>query len=107
MAERIYAVPVVELVAVLVGGHNVEQQDVLGGGVQPRQAELHLGKHLPEYGRRRVSTIQLYSVHVDVYGLKVFVHSKETKPMYSLHAAVQSTCRCTVYMQQYSVHVDV
>ena len=37
-----------ELVSVVVGGDDVEQQDVLGLGVQPRQPELHLREHLPE-----------------------------------------------------------
>lgn len=37
-----------EFVAVVVGGHDVQQQDVLGLQVQPGNAELHLGEHLPE-----------------------------------------------------------
>ena len=39
---------VVELVAEVVGGHDVEEEDVLGLGVEAGQAELHLGKHLPK-----------------------------------------------------------
>ena len=39
--------PVVELVSVVVGGHDVQEEDVLGLLVQPRELELHLGKHLP------------------------------------------------------------
>ena len=38
---------VVELVAKVVGGHHVQQEDVLGLGVQAGQLELHLGEHLP------------------------------------------------------------
>ena len=37
-----------ELVSVVVGRDDVEQQDVLGLGVQPGQPELHLREHLPE-----------------------------------------------------------
>ena len=36
-----------ELVSVVVGRDDVEQQDVLGLGVQPGQPELHLREHLP------------------------------------------------------------
>ena len=36
-----------ELVTVLVGGHDVQQQDVLGLCVQTRQLKLHLREHLP------------------------------------------------------------
>ena len=39
---------VVELVAEVVSGHDVEEEDVLGLGVEAGQAELHLGKHLPK-----------------------------------------------------------
>ena len=38
---------VVELVAEVVGGYDVQQEDVLGLGVQAGQLELHLGEHLP------------------------------------------------------------
>ena len=37
-----------ELVSVVVCRDDVEEQDVLGLGVQPRQPELHLREHLPE-----------------------------------------------------------
>ena len=43
--------PVVELVSVLVCSHNVQEEDVLGMGVQPGYSELHLGEHLPEQER--------------------------------------------------------
>ena len=36
-----------EFVSEVIGGHNVQQQDVLGFGVQTRDSELHLRKHLP------------------------------------------------------------
>jgi hypothetical protein len=39
--------PVVEFVSVVVGGHNVQQENVLGFGIESRDAELHLRKHLP------------------------------------------------------------
>ena len=39
---------VVELVAEVVRGHNVQKEDVLGLGVEARQSELHLREHLPE-----------------------------------------------------------
>ena len=37
-----------ELVSVVVRRDDVEEQDVLGLGVQPGQPELHLREHLPE-----------------------------------------------------------
>ena len=37
-----------ELVSVVVCRDDVEEQDVLGLGVQPGQPELHLREHLPE-----------------------------------------------------------
>jgi hypothetical protein len=40
--------PVVELVAEVVRGHNVQKEDVLGLGVQAGHLELHLREHLPE-----------------------------------------------------------
>lgn len=40
--------PVVELVAVIIRGDNVQEEDVLGFGIQPGDAELHLGEHLPD-----------------------------------------------------------
>ena len=43
----VYCLPVMELVTVLVGGHDVQQQDVLGLCVQTRQLKLHLREHLP------------------------------------------------------------
>ena len=39
---------VVELVPKVVRGDHVEQEDVLGLGVEAGQTELHLRKHLPE-----------------------------------------------------------
>ena len=42
-----WCLPVMELVTVLVGGHDVQQQDVLGLCVQTRQLKLHLREHLP------------------------------------------------------------
>jgi|LakMenE01Jun11ns_1017448.scaffolds.fasta_scaffold8999107_1 hypothetical protein len=39
--------PVVELVAEVVRGHNVQEEDVLGLGVQAGHLELHLWEHLP------------------------------------------------------------
>lgn len=39
-----------EFVSVVVGGDDVEQEDVLGLGVQPRDAKLHLWEHLPKRG---------------------------------------------------------
>ena len=39
--------PVVELVSEVVRGHHVQQEDVLGLGVQAGHFELHLWKHLP------------------------------------------------------------
>ncbi len=43
-----FLIPVVELVAEVVRGHNVQEEDVLGLGVQAGHLELHLRKHLPE-----------------------------------------------------------
>lgn len=39
--------PVVELVSVVIRGHDVQQQDVLGLRVQSGNPELHLREHLP------------------------------------------------------------
>ena len=39
--------PVVEFVSVVVGGHNVQQQNVLGFWVETGDSELHLREHLP------------------------------------------------------------
>ena len=36
-----------KFVSEVVGGDDVEQQDVFRLGVQPGEAKLHLGKHLP------------------------------------------------------------
>ena len=36
-----------ELVAEVVSGHNVQEEDVLGLGVQAGHLELHLREHLP------------------------------------------------------------
>ncbi len=36
-----------ELVAEVVRGHNVQEEDVLGLGVQAGHLELHLREHLP------------------------------------------------------------
>ena len=41
-----------EFVAVVVGGDDVKEEDVLSFLVQPAQSELHLRKHLP--GRERL-----------------------------------------------------
>jgi hypothetical protein len=43
-----FLLPVVELVAEVVSGHNVQEEDVLGLGVQAGHLELHLREHLPE-----------------------------------------------------------
>ena len=40
-----------ELVSVVVCSHNVQEEDILGMGVQPGYSELHLGEHLPEQER--------------------------------------------------------
>ena len=40
-----------EFVSVVVGGNDVQEEDVLSFVVQPAQPELHLGEHLP--GRKR------------------------------------------------------
>lgn len=40
-----------EFVSVVVGGHNVQQQDVFGFGVQAGHTKFHLREHLP--GSRR------------------------------------------------------
>ena len=37
-----------EFVSVVVGGNDVEEEDVLSFVVQAAQSELHLGEHLPE-----------------------------------------------------------
>ena len=37
-----------ELITVLVGGHDVQEEDVLGLGVQAGQLKLHLREHLPK-----------------------------------------------------------
>ena len=37
-----------EFISVVVGGNDVEEEDVLSFVVQPAQSELHLGEHLPE-----------------------------------------------------------
>ena len=39
-------VPVVEFVSVVVGGDDIQQQDVLGFGVETGHTELHLREHL-------------------------------------------------------------
>lgn len=47
-----------EFVTAVVGGDDVQQQDVLGLGIQPRHAELHLREHLPvNRSARQVSAI--------------------------------------------------
>ena len=43
--------PIMEFVSVVVGGNDVQEEDVLSFVVQPAQPELHLGEHLP--GRKR------------------------------------------------------
>lgn len=40
--------PVMEFIAIVVSGHNVQEEDVFGFGVQTGHPELHLGEHLPE-----------------------------------------------------------
>ena len=45
-----FFLPAVKFVSEVIGGDDVEQQDVFRLGVQPGEAKLHLGKHLP--GRR-------------------------------------------------------
>lgn len=44
--------PVVELVSVVIRGHDVQQQDVLGLRVQSGNSELHLREHLPGTDQR-------------------------------------------------------
>lgn len=41
------ALPVVELVSVVVRGYDIQQEHVLGLRIQPRNSELHLREHLP------------------------------------------------------------
>ena len=45
-----------EFVAVVVGGDDVKEEDVLSFLVQPAQSELHLRKHLPRTNRRSGSS---------------------------------------------------
>ena len=44
-----------KLVSEVVGGHDVQQQDVLGLRVESTNPELHLRKHLP--GKKRFHMI--------------------------------------------------
>lgn len=41
-----------EFVSVVVGGHNVQEQDVFGFGVQAGHSEFHLREHLPAIGEK-------------------------------------------------------
>ena len=45
---------VVELVAKIIGRHNIQEEDVLGLRVEAGQPELHLGKHLPANHKNRI-----------------------------------------------------
>lgn len=42
-------IPVVEFVAVIISGDNVQQEDVLGFRIKTGDAELHLREHLPVF----------------------------------------------------------
>ena len=59
-----------EFVSVVVGGNDVEEEDVLGFVVQAAQSELHLGEHLPERktGSSRGGWSGVYCLLKDGYG---------------------------------------
>lgn len=59
--------PVVELVSVVVRGDDVQQEDVLGLGVQTGNSELHLRKHLPGPPINMYSSIRLSARFERVY----------------------------------------
>ena len=55
-----------EFVSVVVGGNDVQEQDVLSFVVQAAQSELHLGEHLP--GRKTGSSGVVRGQDKDSYG---------------------------------------
>lgn len=53
--------PIVEFVSVVVGGYNVQQQDVFGFGVQAGHTKFHLREHLPATVEINTQIIRQYS----------------------------------------------
>lgn len=45
--------PIVKFITIIVGGHNIQQQNIFGFGVKTGHTEFHLRKHLSVNERKK------------------------------------------------------
>lgn len=87
--------PVVELVSVVIRGHDVQQQDVLGLRVQSGNPELHLREHLPG-----TDTLRLDWEHLIIEMTKLELLSWKKIGCFSLsakiHRLILASCRSRI-----------
>lgn len=92
---------VVEFVSVVVCGHNVQQQNVLGFRIESRHAEFHLRKHLParfgddHFGAQSVKLFpQIFRFEADfgIVGNTVVFHRRQSAQRSKMLGGGSSGC---------------